>query len=479
MECPICAETTKTSIQCEYCEFNACRTCCQTYLLNEPMPKCMSAGCNREWTRRFINASFPKTFVAKQLKKHREDVLFERERSMLPATQPLIEAQIIRENNNRFYKEMFNEQREINTRYENMFKNLKRQQQEELQHLRNKYDVLIIPATTATETRKTFIRACPEEECRGFLSSQWKCGVCEKYTCPDCHVVKAGRDDPNHTCKVEDVATAKLISSDTKACPKCATGIFKVSGCDLMWCTQCHTNFNWNTGRVQTGNNHNPHYFEWLRRTGGGNAPPAAGAVLCGREIDHHFNSSIISLLHSCKVDQQFGDKITAITRSVVHINEVEVPRYNTDRFRNNENTRIKYMRNQITEAKFKQLIQMASKKHDKYAEIQNALQLYVATATEILYRFKDHLEAVPLATKAVYKRGKIITPETTPTTSPEVVAKRHSVLAEIDALTKYVNECLQQTSANFSSVLLQLNLEHDSVLVNATPKKTTVPPLP
>ena len=26
--------------------------------------------------------------------------------------------------------------------------------------------------------RNEFVRACPDENCRGFLSTQWKCGVC-------------------------------------------------------------------------------------------------------------------------------------------------------------------------------------------------------------------------------------------------------------------------------------------------------------
>ena len=26
-------------------------------------------------------------------------------------------------------------------------------------------------------------RKCPDENCRGYLSTQWKCGVCEKWAC--------------------------------------------------------------------------------------------------------------------------------------------------------------------------------------------------------------------------------------------------------------------------------------------------------
>ena len=68
--------------------------------------------------------------------------------------------------------------------------------------------------------RKVFIRACPEEKCRGFLSSQWKCGLCENFTCSECHVVKGLNRDSQHICNPDDLATAKLLEKDTKSSNK-------------------------------------------------------------------------------------------------------------------------------------------------------------------------------------------------------------------------------------------------------------------
>jgi hypothetical protein len=76
--------------------------------------------------------------------------------------------------------------------------------------------------------KKTFIRKCPGEACRGFLSSQWKCGLCEKYTCKDCLEVKFGDE---HVCNPDAIETAKLINSDSKPCPGCGAVIFKIDGC--------------------------------------------------------------------------------------------------------------------------------------------------------------------------------------------------------------------------------------------------------
>ena len=35
-----------------------------------------------------------------------------------------------------------------------------------------------------------FIRKCPADGCEGFLSSAWKCGVCNIWACPHCFAAK-------------------------------------------------------------------------------------------------------------------------------------------------------------------------------------------------------------------------------------------------------------------------------------------------
>lgn len=218
MNCQICDyainKTVRKEISCPYCEFSACKTCCETYILNESTVKCMSPACGREWTRQYISNAFTAGFINGKLKKHKEQVLFDSERALLPATQPIVERQIKLEN-------LAIEQANI------------RQQMRELQNKKTQVQLQIwnIQSNRTPVERTEFVKPCPDTECRGFLSTQWKCGLCQKWSCPHCHEIKGLERDVAHECNPETVATVSLLANDTKPCPSCHTQIFRVSGC--------------------------------------------------------------------------------------------------------------------------------------------------------------------------------------------------------------------------------------------------------
>ena len=62
------------------------------------------------------------------------------------------------------------------------------------------------------------------------------------------------------------------------------------------------------------------------------------------------------------------------ICRAITHIRQVEIPRYDYDYLLNNQAWRIKYMLNEITEEKFKTVIQQNDKRHQKNREIHNSI---------------------------------------------------------------------------------------------------------
>lgn len=113
--------------------------------------------------------------------------------------------------------------------------------------------------------RKKFIMKCQVNECKGFLSTAYKCGLCSTFTCKDCFMP----EEENHVCNPDNVASTKMIKDETRPCPGCSTRIYKIDGCDQMWCTDCKTAFSWKTGQVINGKIHNPHYYEFMRNSGG------------------------------------------------------------------------------------------------------------------------------------------------------------------------------------------------------------------
>jgi hypothetical protein len=93
--------------------------------------------------------------------------------------------------------------------------------------------------------------------------SDMKCSHCEIQICGQCRMIK----QPQHKCKQEDILSSQMIENDSKLCPKCHAFVFKLSGCNDMFCTNCLTSFNWVTLHINQGFiPHNPHLAELRSR---------------------------------------------------------------------------------------------------------------------------------------------------------------------------------------------------------------------
>ena len=121
------------------------------------------------------------------------------------------------------------------------------------------------------KVRAEFIAPCPAEGCRGFLSSQYVCKLCDIPVCSKCMCIKKNNkkkkdnEEDEHKCNPEDVASVEKIKSDSRKCPKCGVNIYRSEGCSIMFCTNCHTGFNYNTLKIFQSNIHNPHYYDYIR----------------------------------------------------------------------------------------------------------------------------------------------------------------------------------------------------------------------
>ena len=122
----------------------------------------------------------------------------------------------------------------------------------------------------ALETKPTAFMMC--SECRGLvvcINKHVYCSECRQEYCYDCGEKKTFEDGRcTHECNEETRKSFKTVRMNTHSCPKCGVRIQRSEGCDHMFCTACHTSFNWASGRIITVNVHNPHREEWLRSLG-------------------------------------------------------------------------------------------------------------------------------------------------------------------------------------------------------------------
>ena len=275
-ECQICCETfnnsTKAKVTCGHCNLDACKKCVRFYLLSTSSgAHCM--GCKNAWDREFTQKSLNKSFFNGSFKNKRKEILFEGEKARFPETMPAVE-------NYKNIKVWQKEEKEIQIAIDQL-----REKIWEMHREKKKLGNNIRRAKTGEvidkKNKNTFIRKCPCDGCEGFLSSAWKCGVCNIWACSKCFAEKGYDKDAEHTCNADDLASAELIKKETKGCPSCGTRIYKISGCDQMWCTCCHIAFSWRTGMRVNGVIHNPHFYQFQRE--GGNAViQNPGAQICG-----------------------------------------------------------------------------------------------------------------------------------------------------------------------------------------------------
>jgi hypothetical protein len=406
--------------------------------MDQELSACMNKDCQKEWTRKFVVNTFPNSWVSNAWKNMNAKVGVDKETALLPATmgvvaeikaKDILRARIIE-----------NKERQ---------RALVRQQWALQVQLRNGGDVI-------AEKSVSNGRKCPDSDCRGFLSTQWKCGLCEKWACNECHVIKGDTRDADHTCDPDTLATAQLLSKDTKSCPKCSTPIHKIEGCDQMWCTQCHTGFSWRRGTIENSI-HNPHYYEWQRQNNGGRAPRNAGDFECGRDISGRNVIAFLSRALSKLQNMDFIKKdILQIIRNTVHLQQVDAQRFRTVNEDINQDARVKYITKEYTDKKFASIIHKNNKATAKKLDIFNVIQLQYQGVTDIVFRMIDVLKP----TQTIDLTNPL-TLEGVPFLLESITVEIVSLFEEFQTLTDYSNSLLSEHHKTYQCKLWRLH--HDA----------------
>lgn len=396
-ECVICCSTYTKSVSCKLCEYKTCYACFSRYIIEGTItPKCMK--CEKPWTRKHLLESFGNYFVTHKYKHKRENILFELEKSLLPDTQPLAaRAKKIAEYD-KTVNNLRDKQRELVNYINNLDVGILQEEFEE--YLQNRKTLRIqccaideditniylrknrimqrdLSMGKKTSVNKLMIK-CPQEECRGYVNTRnMKCGLCEIQLCQSCHEIY---DEENHTCNQQTIDTVKLLMHDTKNCPSCKSMIYKIEGCDQMFCTVCQTAFSWRTGEIVHGRIHNPHYYEYLRKNGG--AGREVGDIPCGGIPPHQLIRKLFKFNEDVIID--------TIYALCIHVELVEIPHYNVNNVQGNLDLRIDYLNDVISLENFKRELQKREKAMNKKREISTILNTFVIVSSDIFRRMID-----------------------------------------------------------------------------------------
>jgi len=418
--CLICYESfdvKKKPIHCKGCPSEFCKECIQTHLISlEGEPSCPS--CHYIWDKDFCEDNLTKKFMRGAYKKTRMELLYKSEEKKLKKTMKDVENIIKSEE----YTDIISaEAEEIRKMQEelNSKKNKLRDMRETQRNLR-------LPNYISETEFKT---KCPNADCNGFLNEDFTCILCSTSFCNKClekitKTVHGGESKTNnHVCDPEKLATYEMIKKECKPCPGCAEPISKINGCDQMWCTKCHVAFSWDTGKIDYGRIHNPHFIEWEKQNGG-SVLRQPGEILCGGLPELHntrFLSERACLTHRlCKREHLTNyDKIPGnnlnnqnvsrysnfpIFKSTINqkrffrwlsdvISNVEMFKaYCLDDYRAichrrdiTRETRIKFLRKQIDEKKFKAQIYRIHQKKAKDLDLLHIFELcYVVCVEQI-----------------------------------------------------------------------------------------------
>ena len=276
--CVVCSDrftaVVRKKTTCKFCHASACCKCVEQYLLTRHEDAhCLH--CRVNYNDASLQEICTRTYLNQTYFKHRQEVLINRERANLP----LLQDAALREKRQRDrwaqeaiikrrIAELDQQRKDLHSEYNTLYVTTHGPQRAQgtvhsercirLQEILDKREELgdqvrqekhLIylmrwPAGAAAaggavvdeeekkeEEKKKFVRRCTRNGCQGFLSTAWKCGLCQWYSCHRCFAVKGEEHDVAHECKKEDVETAELIKKDCKPCPKCGEFIEKSSGC--------------------------------------------------------------------------------------------------------------------------------------------------------------------------------------------------------------------------------------------------------
>ena len=272
-----------------------------------------------------------------------------------------------------------------------------------------------------------------EEEKAPTATSRYRagyCNTCKTIQCMDCYVnlgtfttecTSYEIEKCVHACDPNVVKTLRMIEKTSKPCPVCKERIIKNSGCNQMFCTNCHTAFDWESNQVMTGRVHNPHYFEWLNKlrekgetppepnATAPNAPQGGEVTARGPDGDAFERNRpggcnpdemlpdwlFREIGRYCWKSNPYFDSIQTLWTTLVHIAHHEIPmlQVNPNPVQRYEHLRCKFLQGQVTEGGWKTALKAAYRAHDRNEGLRHLYDAVVLIGHNLFHQFRDMLK--------------------------------------------------------------------------------------
>lgn len=394
-DCQICARPftghRRRPIECvnEECDEVLCMECFRK-CIEDFGPRC--AFCSKEISQSHIRKNCPRSFCTGPLLEKNAEIERKYQESLFLKTQEEEVAVVLQRRKWQKDFEIIEKQKEEPLKILRTLSGLQAQ-------MRRNYPN-IADVKNKTKERAKFVQKCPDEDCRGYLNSSWKCGVCEKYFCNKCHVHKLERDD-DHVCDEDVVRTIEHIKKNSKQCPnpECSAMIQHAGGCRQMWCPLCHTTFDYKTGEIDKGPIHNPEYFRWLRENGTEIPRNQNDLRPCDQVPDYYDITRVfryyIDMSETKKIKaERVGDLdlISHLIRGKTHVERVMLTATQNDFSDQLTDMRVRYLMKEASEEEMMTLIRKVVASREKNSEAGQVYQLYVTATDETLRNIEQIL---------------------------------------------------------------------------------------
>jgi hypothetical protein len=237
--CDICCspinKSTRKEISCNFCSSKACLECIKRFLL-DTIGDYYCMFCKNKWSRDILVEKLPQVFIKDELRENQENKIVDLEKARLPEAQSIAETRIKQKKIQQF--------REATQTLTSDYTD-NQSQRDLLKLIARSYGIVddvnidtdifqIVKNLETTEEpvqKKTYVRQCPNSECRGFINADWNCGLCDTKMCKKCYEKVDEDEIKTHICDPAILETNKVLAKDSKPCPKCGALITKLSGC--------------------------------------------------------------------------------------------------------------------------------------------------------------------------------------------------------------------------------------------------------